>query len=345
MPRVSIIVPNFNHEAFLKRRLDSIFGQSVQDFELIFLDDASTDNSFKVFGVYASDPRVTCVVNDKNSGNPFVQWNKGMGLATGAYIWIAESDDFAEPAFLERMIESLEKHPTAGLVTCRSMITNKDDQDIEVFDAYHWFADRERWKVDYFNSGQAEIKDYLAFQNTIPNASATLFKRSLVESGLRAPEDMTIAGDWYFWISLLSKADICHVGQPLNHFRQAHLSSQRVRSASDGKEVLEGFDVYELVQQTISPGDKAMLSAQLGLMRRWLSIASHYRIQWQAQHLIYRRFLGVKFDSWLVRTLQLLFASLAFLLAILARLPGFRALAMWVRDLVTRPGKDTSVSQ
>ena len=96
MPRVSIIVPNFNHAAFLKRRLDSIFQQTMQDFELIFLDDASTDSSLAVFEDYAHDSRVTRHVNQDNSGNPFVQWNRGLEMAAGEYIWIAESDDFAD---------------------------------------------------------------------------------------------------------------------------------------------------------------------------------------------------------------------------------------------------------
>jgi glycosyltransferase involved in cell wall biosynthesis len=336
MPRVSIIVPNFNHGRFLSRRLTSIFEQSIQDFELIFLDDASTDNSLEVFKVFANDSRVTLHVNKSNSGNPFVQWNKGLVLAVGQYIWIAESDDFAEPTFLEMMIASLEQHPTAGLATCRSMITDQHDQDLEIFDAYHWFGDRQRWKHDYFNSGLAEISDYLAFQNTIPNASATLLRHSLVESGLRAPENMTIAGDWFFWITLLSRADICHIGQPLNHFRQEHQSSQRVRSAADGKEVLEGFDVYNLVARTVILGNRNKLLAQMGLMRRWLSIASRYRIHFQAQSQIYHQFLGARFDSWVVKILQVLLASSVFLLIPLARLPGFRSLAMGCRNLLTR---------
>ena len=345
MPQVSIIVPNFNHAPYLQRRLDSIFEQSVQDFELIFLDDASTDSSLELFAAFANDPRVTCHVNKTNSGNPFVQWNKGFALATGQYIWIAESDDFAEPTFLETMIASLEKHPTAGLATCRSMITDEYDQDLEVFDAYHWFGDRERWKQDYFNSGQAEISDYLLFQNTIPNASAALIRSSLLEPGLRAPENMRIAGDWFFWVTLISRADICHVGQPLNHFRRAHQSSQRVRSAIDGKEVLEGFDVYKLVTQTVKMGDKNKLLAQMGLMRRWLSIASRHRIHFQAQRQIYGRFMRTKFDSWLIKILQVPLASFAFLMAPLARLPGFRSFAIGSRNLVTRSGSNSKASQ
>ena len=345
MPRVSIIVPNFNHGRFLERRLRSIFEQTIQDFELIFLDDASTDNSLEIFKKFANDSRVTLHVNKSNSGNPFVQWNKGLALATGQYIWIAESDDFAEPTFLEMMIASLEKHPTAGLATCRSMITDQNDQDLELFDAYHWFSDRQRWQHDYFNTGLAEISKYLAFQNTIPNASATLFRRSLVEQGLRGPENMRIAGDWFFWVKLLSSSDICHVGQPLNHFRREHQSSQRARSAADGMEVLEGIDVHDLVVQVVSMRDRTKLLAQMSLIRRWFSIASRYRIHFQVNRRIYRRFLSVNFDSWIARTLQFLSVSLAFLLIPLASFPGFRSIAMWFRNLLTGSGQRSGISR
>lgn len=69
MPKVSVILPNYNHGRFLKRRLDSIFDQTFQDLEVIFLDDASTDNSMEVFAQYASNPKIKKVlVNSRNSG-------------------------------------------------------------------------------------------------------------------------------------------------------------------------------------------------------------------------------------------------------------------------------------
>ncbi|MEG2479884.1 MAG: glycosyltransferase family 2 protein, partial [Mucinivorans sp.] len=92
-PKVSIIVPSYNHAPYLKERLDSILGQTFRDFELIILDDSSTDNSQQIIEQYSSEPRVSHVVYNKiNSGNTFVQWQKGVDLAQGEWIWIAESD-------------------------------------------------------------------------------------------------------------------------------------------------------------------------------------------------------------------------------------------------------------
>src|SRR6516225_7688773 len=103
MPSVSVIVPNYNHARYLRRRVDSIVDQTYQDFELILLDDCSTDGSREVLQSYADDPRVRIEFNDENTGTPFKQWNRGVRMARGRYIWIAESDDYAGPRFLERM--------------------------------------------------------------------------------------------------------------------------------------------------------------------------------------------------------------------------------------------------
>jgi len=92
MPAVSVIVPNYNHARFLRRRVETILAQTFQDFELILLDDCSTDDSRSVLRQYSSDPRVRLEFNEVNSGSTFKQWNKGVRLAQGKYIWIAESD-------------------------------------------------------------------------------------------------------------------------------------------------------------------------------------------------------------------------------------------------------------
>src|SRR5580658_382186 len=101
MPTVSVIVPNYNHARFLHRRIDTILAQTFQDFELILLDDCSTDESSSILREYGSDARVRLEFNEVNSGSPFKQWNKGVRLAQGKYIWMAESDDYAAPRLLE----------------------------------------------------------------------------------------------------------------------------------------------------------------------------------------------------------------------------------------------------
>jgi glycosyltransferase involved in cell wall biosynthesis len=86
-PLVSIIVPNYNHEKFLKKRLDSIFNQTFQDFEVILMDDCSTDDSRIILSDYAKNSKVShCIFNESNSGNTFKQWVKGLVWQRKAYL-------------------------------------------------------------------------------------------------------------------------------------------------------------------------------------------------------------------------------------------------------------------
>ena len=103
--KVSVIVPNFNYGEVLANRLESIFEQSYPVFEIIILDDASTDDSRKVIDeVLARTGRsATVVENDRNSGSVFGQWETGIRLARGDYVWIAEADDSSKPAFLSAL--------------------------------------------------------------------------------------------------------------------------------------------------------------------------------------------------------------------------------------------------
>src|SRR6266576_4746622 len=96
MPNVSVVVPNYNHARFLRQRIDSVLGQTYQDFEVILLDDCSTDQSRSIIGEYQNDPRVRVELNKRNSGSTFKQWNKGVWLVRGEYVWIVESDDDAD---------------------------------------------------------------------------------------------------------------------------------------------------------------------------------------------------------------------------------------------------------
>ena len=129
MPNVSIIIPNFNHALYLKQRIDSILNQTFQDFELIILDDASSDNSRDIIESFRSNPHISHIVyNTQNGGTPFKQWDKGIELSKGEWIWIAESDDFADKHFLEVLMESVHLNPEIGFAfTATYFVDEKGD--------------------------------------------------------------------------------------------------------------------------------------------------------------------------------------------------------------------------
>lgn len=101
---VSVIIPNYNYARFLQQRIESVLAQTYTDYEIILLDDASTDDSVSILNHYKTNSRVAHLeINSVNTGSPFAQWQKGISLSRGKYIWIAESDDAADASFWRKL--------------------------------------------------------------------------------------------------------------------------------------------------------------------------------------------------------------------------------------------------
>ena len=248
-PKVSVIVPNYNHAPYLRQRLDSIVNQTFRDFEVIVLDDASTDNSREVIETYAGDPSFRFLLNETRKGSAFKQWQKGLERARGEYIWFAESDDCASPHFLSKLLPTLEKDKSLGLVYCQSYLVNPGSRVLG--DAIQWTDDLDpvRWKKDFINSGWAEIKDYLSKKNTIPNASAVLLRASVLRSVDELDAGYKLCGDWLLWIKILLRSNVGYVAQKLNYWRQ---DSSNARTHPPGVlELNEGGQIISYLAQEL----------------------------------------------------------------------------------------------
>ena len=223
MQTVSVIVPNYNHALFLPRRLESILQQTVEVFEIIILDDASTDNSRDVINSFVKkDPRIRTIFNNTNSGNPFRQWKKGIENARGSMVWIAESDDDASTDFLERSLKALEKNPDAGIAYCQSHFIDREGEIIGNHALNLKHLHPTLWDNDFCLDGKELVRNYMPVMNIIPNASAVVFKKDLCshvqwEEVLR----FNLAGDRYFWVSLLMHTQLCFLSKSMNYFRMS----------------------------------------------------------------------------------------------------------------------------
>lgn len=222
MPAVSIIVPNYNHARFLRQRIDTILAQTFQDFELILLDDCSTDDSRSILSSYASDPRVRLDFNEKNSGSTYKQWNKGVSLARCEYVWIAESDDYADPHLLERLVPLLDSDPSVVVAWCRSWAVTQDGRLDGLAETRFLGADQNCWSVDYCRDGREVCRNYMIRSNIMTNASAILFRKATYQRVGGADETMRLSGDWKLWASLLLEGKVAYVSETLNYYRFHH---------------------------------------------------------------------------------------------------------------------------
>ena len=219
--KVSVIVPNYNHAPYLKERLRSIFAQTYPPREILFLDDASSDGSVEVAQRMASESPVPFrfLLNESNGGSTFRQWLKGIDQAGGDLIWIAESDDTCRPELLERLVREF-RDPEVTLAYCQSAIIGPDGQRL----APDYLASVEdlspiHWRYPYCVPGHEEVELALSQRNTIPNASAVLFRRPDELEEREDLDSLKLAGDWLFYAMRIQRGKIAYVADSLNGHR------------------------------------------------------------------------------------------------------------------------------
>ncbi len=222
--KVSVILPNYNHSKYLNQRIDSILNQTYKDFELIILDDKSPDNSAEVIESYRGHEKIThIVINEQNSGSTFKQWDKGLKLASGEYIWIAESDDYADSTFLKKCIAALESNPEAVLCYTDSNFVDENGEKTDCWIDQLTIPENQ----ETLENGTARhlgidfVRDYMLYFNYIFNASMVLFRHEALNN---IPTDFYRffrgAGDHIFWTEMIIGDELIHIPERLNYFRQ-----------------------------------------------------------------------------------------------------------------------------
>ena len=259
-PLVSVIVPVYNHEEFLKERIESILNQSFRDFEIIILDDASTDNSYDIAKSYEWHPAVEVIGNKNNSGSPFLQWQKGINLAKGKYIWLAEGDDKAENSFLETLLPAF-NDDEVKIAYCAS---HRIDDTGEIFEKHYLNAGhydnlcypKSRWENDYISNGLSEVKNALAIRNTLPNASATLIQADAIKNiDFNKCATFKTAGDWFAYLSILNEGKISYIASHLNYHRVHSTSVVAQNKVGPENTIPDYFEIHKFVIQNFSIND------------------------------------------------------------------------------------------
>jgi glycosyltransferase involved in cell wall biosynthesis len=289
MPAVSVIVPNYNHARFLRRRIDTILTQTFPDFELILLDDCSTDNSRDILTAYKDDSRVRIEFNAKNSGGTFKQWNKGVRLAKGKYVWIAESDDYADQRLLERLVEILERDEKIAFAFCRSWRVTDDDQLKGFEDTYFRYQALHGWNADFCLEGLQECRSYFLFENQVPNASAVVFRKVVYERLGGADESMILCSDWKLWAAMALADRVAYASEPLNYYR-LHDASVRSKTprGSASVSVPESLQVVRGILDRLSLSEDELLKVYKAHAAGWVPEMMSTHIPLSAKSAILR---------------------------------------------------------
>lgn len=228
-PNVSVIIPNYNHAPYLRERIESVLHQEYQDFEVILLDDCSSDDSRSIIESYREHPRVSQVVlNTENTGNTFIQWENGVKLAQGKYIWIAESDDVAEPTFLSTLIPLLEADENRVVAFSHSRMIDSKGQPMQ----QTWHKQGSNGEV-LIHDGKKFNRHQMITHCVIYNASMTVFRRSIFSHIPSDYQHFRYCGDWLFWTYVCEQGQVIEVCQQLNRLRR-HGSEVSARAQKNG---------------------------------------------------------------------------------------------------------------
>jgi glycosyltransferase involved in cell wall biosynthesis len=265
-PKVSVIIPSYNHARYLPQRIESILNQTYRDFEIIILDDCSPDNSREIIAGYAAQHNnISIFSNERNSGSTFFQWKKGLKLAKGKYVWIAESDDYAEPTFLAELVAILDADATLAMAYTNSTIVTEDNYPTGTTAdwknvAYH----TTHWAEDFIVDGMTELNNYLSKTCTVNNASSVLFRKNAMLDAGGVDTSFRYTGDWLMYQKLCLQGRIAYRAACLSNYRE-HSANASKASGADSIELLERQKCFAFVF------DKAISQTALADM---LTIAS-----------------------------------------------------------------------
>jgi len=251
--KVSVVIPNYNYSKYIIERIDSILLQTYPVYELIILDDCSTDDSVKVIEnkiKTIEDVKVTFIKNKENSHSVFSQWQKGFKAAKGDYVWIAEADDSCDPRFLEKNMQGFKDNVVMSYSESKRI---DETNHITGSSCRDWFAgiDGNHWAKDFIHNGKLELQTALYFCNTIPNVSAVVFKNNpKMIDYIENAKQFRISGDWYVYFQLLQTGDVAYSASSYNYFRK-HKGSEST-DIKKSIELKECLTIQKMIRETVT---------------------------------------------------------------------------------------------
>lgn len=201
-PTVSVVMPAYNAETYLREAIDSILAQTYTDFEFIIINDGSTDRTKEIIQSY-TDPRIVYLENEKNSGI-CVTLNKGLDAARGRYIARMDADDISMPHRLATQVAFMDSHPEIGVTGTHMQLMDENGKPRQVFmnstDPYACYVD-------------------LLFGASVGHPTVMMRKSILTDHNLEYEDYFRGMEDYYLWWELARHTRISNIPQTLLHYR------------------------------------------------------------------------------------------------------------------------------
>lgn len=200
-PRVSVVIPAYNAAATLPETLNSVFSQSFTDFEVIVVDDGSTDATPELLAAYGERIRVH---RKPNEGKPAATRNLGVGAARGEYMAFLDADDCWEKDKLALQVALLDERPDVGLVYTGDVTIDETGRRLSVNPCPPGATGR--------------MYEELSVHNVMVGSSVVVRRRAIVEAG-GFDESLTSIENWDLWIRIAREWAIDCIDKPLTLYR------------------------------------------------------------------------------------------------------------------------------
>ena len=191
-PKVSILIPSYNHAQFLPAAIESVLAQTYRNLELIIVDDGSSDNSLEVASSYAAKhPSIVRLFTHADRANLGISAtvNEGFKQSTGEYFSGLPSDDMLMPDKVEQQVRYLQNHPDVGWVYAKVQLVDDEGNSLP-----HTFGH------DVTNEGSAVER--LVVANAVPGMSVLAKRECFERVGSHTPG--LLYSDWEFWVRMAS---------------------------------------------------------------------------------------------------------------------------------------------
>jgi glycosyltransferase involved in cell wall biosynthesis len=256
-PQITVALPVYNGEQYIAIAIKSVLAQTFSDFELLILDNCSTDNTLDIIRTF-SDPRIRLIVNPKNLGM-IENWNLAVSLATGKYIKILSHDDLLAPSCLAEQINGFLKHQDIGIVTCKKRIIN--ESGVVVMPGFGLFG-----FTRIINGRRAIKKSMRAGRNIIGEPSVVLLDAKL----LRASGDFEqpqFTPDIKMWFKMLKGSNLLFLNKSLASYRISTTSTSTSVASTQGSQFVQL--IHEVIGTDLIQVGK--FTQRVGLLRSHLN--------------------------------------------------------------------------
>ena len=259
IPKVSVCLPTYNggNKNFLQTAINSVLNQSFQDFELIIVDDCSTDHTREIIKSYLGDNlggnrRIKYYENEINLGL-FPNWNKCLNLAKGEYITILGQDDLMNSDNLFKKVAILDEYDQVGLVTSSAQIIDDHNQ----ITTWEWA----NYSNSYLINGQSWLFDTLGEANPIC-CPAVMFRKSILEKiGNQFNTNYYYAADFKMWVEIAKVSDLYFLADFLINYRWHE--DNTTHSFTNFDQVAESVQVWQEFLDDLKLSDQKLATVNL----------------------------------------------------------------------------------